>query len=161
MKLYELSQNYNELIAYMNSEEMEEDDKAAIDDTLAAIEESFADKVENICKLRANCKADMAGLDEEIKRLTERKRALGDKVKSLENYLADQMKVTEKEKVKTELFTIGFRKSTAVDVFDLDAVPDMYKKVTVAPDKIELKKALDGEDIPGARIVTNYNLAIR
>ena len=65
-------------------------------------------------------------------------------------------------KMDTELFKLSYRKSDSVNVIDLDAVPDEYKKITIAADKTAIKKAIkEGAEVAGAELVTNQNLQIR
>lgn len=67
-------------------------------------------------------------------------------------------------------FEAGFlkfstRKSTSVNVtIEANELPKEFKtvKVTEAPDKVAIKKALEsGEAIEGCELITNYNLTIK
>jgi hypothetical protein len=66
-------------------------------------------------------------------------------------------------KLKDDVVQIGWRKSTAVEVVDPDALPaDCWKpqdpKIDVAGMKERMK---DGETIDGAKLVTRHHLSIR
>lgn len=66
--------------------------------------------------------------------------------------------------IEAEVFTIKTRKSEQVQVFDIDKLPVefMAKKVTFSPDKAKIKELIKaGQEVPGAEIVQNVNLAIK
>ena len=65
-------------------------------------------------------------------------------------------------KLKNSQITGGFRKSTAVQIEDLDALPEEFIKIEKSANKIALKEQLaEGVVIPGASLVTNESLSIR
>lgn len=57
--------------------------------------------------------------------------------------------------------SISWRKSERVEIDDVDALPDMYMRVKVEPDKTAIKSAIRaGDRVDGARIVTSNNIQI-
>ena len=62
MKLYELAENYNELLALLDNDEATAEELA---DTLDAIEEDLNCKINSICKLMRNLEADENAFKEE------------------------------------------------------------------------------------------------
>lgn len=103
------------------------------------------------------------GIDAEIKRLQALKKQNENLVDKLKSNLLNAVNIFGS-------FTAGFhkfgtRKSTSVNVtIETNALPKEYKtvKVTEAPDKVAIKKALEsGEAIEGCELVTNYNLTIK
>ena len=165
MKLYELTSKRQELldlIAAMDSEDLELSD--AVGDTLEALDEAIQDKAEAVASFIFSLQADSAALKQEEQRLAERRRLNDAKVERMKTYLVDALDDAGVDKVKSSRFTIGFRKSQAVDVLDLDTLPESLKrtKTIVEADKTAIKEALkQGLDVPGAVLVDNRNLSIR
>lgn len=66
--------------------------------------------------------------------------------------------------IEAEVFTIKTRKSEQVQINDIDKLPVsfMNKKTTFTPDKAKIKDMIkSGQEVPGAEIVQNVNLAIK
>lgn len=165
MKLYELTSKRQELldlIAAMDSEDLELSD--AVGDTLEALDEAIQDKAEAVASFIFSLQADSAALKQEEQRLAERRRLNDAKVERMKTYLVDALDDAGVDKVKSSRFTIGFRKSQAVDVLDLDTLPESLKrtKTIVEADKTAIKQALkQGIDVPGALLIDKRNLSIR
>lgn len=74
------------------------------------------------------------------------------------------MRATNSDKQKTPLFTVSYKKSDAVEITDLSAVPEIYINVKTErnPDKMAIKKAIkSGEKVPGAELKINMNIQIK
>nr|DAE93542.1 MAG TPA: resistance protein [Caudoviricetes sp.] len=159
MKLYELAENYNELLALLDNEEATAEELA---DTLDGINDAIEVKVDNICRVRKYLEGKVEVYNAEAKRLTALAKQAENNADSMKNYLDEQLKRMNIQKMDTELFKLSYRKSDSVNVIDLDAVPDAYKKITIAADKAAIKKAIkEGAEVAGAELVTNKNLQIR
>lgn len=69
------------------------------------------------------------------------------------------------EKIETAEHSFSFRKSTAVNVLNPDALPESFRRIIPEkwePDKVALGKALKaGEFIPGAELEERLNLQIK
>ena len=159
MKLYELAENYNELLALLDNEEATAEELA---DTLDGINDAIEVKVDNICRVRKYLECKVEVYKAEAKRLTALAKQAENNADSMKNYLDEQLKRMNIKKMDTELFKLSYRKSDSVNVIDLDAVPEQYKKITIAADKTAIKKAIkEGAEVAGAELVTNQNLQIR
>ena len=157
--LYELTGQY--LTIY----EMDIDDKTK-QDILEGMdwEEDFVNKAESYVKVIKNLEADIPGIDEEIKRLQDRKKSLQNKIGMLKDKLQTAMEVTGNEKIKSSLFTIAIQNSKASVKVDEALLPKKYwnKKITVTPDKKGLYELLNqGKKIKGAELQENRSLRIR
>ena len=157
--LYELTGQY--LAIY----EMDIDDETK-QDTLASMdwEDDFANKAEGYAKVIKSLEADLPGLDEEIKRLQDRKSTLKNKIDTLKTNLQTVMEVTGNERIKTSLFSIAVQNSKASVIVDEEKLPKKYlvKKITVSPDKKSLYELLnEGKKIKGATLQKNRSLRIR
>lgn len=161
MKLYELSQQYAQLIALLEDEDA---DVELIEGTIEAVEEAFHLKAENLAKVIRDFQSDADAIKEEAKRLAERSRAIEKKTDKLKEYLLQQMVMTNTDKIAGKFFTISTRKSTSVNVESLDQVPETFKnvKTEIVADKRAIAEALkNGEVIPGCTLNENKSLQIK
>lgn len=74
------------------------------------------------------------------------------------------MLVSGIEKVESPLFKLSVRRSEAVEVDLVEALPNAFKNVknVVTADKVAIKEAIKrGENITGARLVENFNIQIK
>lgn len=149
MKLYELSEQYNQLMAL----EMEPEQIA---DTLDMITGEIREKAQGIRAVIAHFDAGIDAIDKEIARLSAMKKTATNRVDALTDYLRTNMEATGIKKIECDLFTITLRSGSPVCIIeDESALPDAYVtvKTTVAPDKRKILADLkDGADIPGAHI---------
>ena len=100
-------------------------------------------------------------VDVEIKRLQAIKKQNNNLISNLKNRLLDAVKLYGKFEVG--LTTFGTRKSSSVQVEDINSLPKELKviKVTEQADKKAIKEALQrGETIEGCEIVESLNLKI-
>lgn len=99
--------------------------------------------------------------DREIKRLTERKKALQNAQERLKTTLKNAMVEFGIVSIEGKTLKIGLRKSESVEV-NLDELDDKYKRVKVEADKVAIKNAIkSGEEVKGAFLVENKSLQIR
>lgn len=156
--LYELSDAYR---ALQETEELTEEELITC---LNNVQELFNEKAINIGKLVLSLQADAEGIDTELKRLSERKQAIENRVKGLKFYLAQEMEVTSIDKVKNEILTISLRNSPpSVEVIDEKLIPDDYWREI--PSRFEIdkqailsvyKESSEGvPEIPGVKIITS------
>lgn len=116
--------------------------------------------IENIACWYKELETDADGIDAEIKRLTERKKAKKNKAEQLKKVLADEL---AGKKFETAKCAMSFRKSTSVAVDNEDIIPSGYL-VAQKPkvDKTAIKKALNaGIEVAGCRLETKNNLQIK
>lgn len=157
MNLYELSQNY------LAVQDMDLEPET-LKDTLDSIEEAIEVKAENIAKWIRNLEADKKAFEEEEKRFKEKKQAADNRIKSLKQYLEDNMRLTGKTKFKAGFFSFAIQNNPpSVEVFDEALLPERF--LIEQPPKIdragikELLKA--GEEVPGAELKQTAGLRIR
>ena len=150
--LYELTAGFKEL------SEAEDIPVEQIQDTLDMIEGDFNDKAVNIVKLVKSLDKTMIDpIDDEIKRLQERKKVIINRQESLREYLRYNMVQSGIKKIECPLFNITLRKGLQkVSIDDESKVPDdlINVKTTITADKKEILKRLKaGEEIPGASMI--------
>ena len=157
--LYELTENMREIYDAL---EAGHDDAAM--DKLISTESKAEGKIDNTLKVVKQFDADITALDEEIKRLTTRKKSLTADKTRLKAGVMRYMAATEQQKLKTPLFSISVTKGRqSVAVHDLELLPDSLVKTTRSADKTAIKKALDaGEPVEGATLeIGEPSLTIR
>lgn len=161
MKLYELTEQYNQVSALLEQDDM---DAEMLLDTLESIQEAVEVKAENIAKLVRKYEAESEAIKSEAKRLSERAAKSAKNADKLKEYISDNLQRAGIGKVEGKFFTIGFRKSTSVNVIDFASLPDDFKitKTEIVADKKAIGERLkDGEEIAGCELVTNQNLQIK
>ncbi|CAB4183604.1 Siphovirus Gp157 [uncultured Caudovirales phage] len=101
-------------------------------------------------------------IEAEIKRLQELKK----KSAKVSDYLKERISAAMIEfnltEIKTPTLKLSFRKSEAVEVVDESLLAQKYFSYTPKVDKTEIKNAIKaGEEVTGARIISNLNLQIK
>jgi hypothetical protein len=163
VKLYELTQAYNEV---WNLVDNEDTDLQVIEDTLSSLEGAIEDKAANIALFVRGMESDTTVIDAEIKRLTERKRAITNRVNGLKTYLRAQMEAANLLKIKTPTHTISLQNNPpAVNIYDQERIPAAFLTIipeSFVPDKKRISEALKaGEQVPGAELTQGKSLRIR
>ena len=83
-------------------------------------------------------------------------------VVQMKERMAETLQTVDGQRLKTEKFTFSFRKSSKVEVADMDSLPQEFIKVERTVSRSELAKALKaGEQIEGAALIENQSLSIR
>lgn len=159
MKLYELSQQYAQLV-----ELVEELDEVTFRDTLESIQEEIDDKVENTAKLMRSFQVDVDALKLEEKRLADRRIAIEKRIESIKDYLKNQMEVAGIDKVKRPTLTVSIANNPpSVEIEDESLIPFDY--MVPQPARIDKKALLtalkEGQDISGASIKQTRGVRIR
>lgn len=104
-----------------------------------------------------------ATITERIKALQDMKKSIDKQKDRLIDYL---VYATDGKEFSTDNVEIKVRKSQATEITDETAIPDEFKreeiKTEIKIDKTAIKNAIlkDGADVPGAKVVTRYNLTI-
>jgi len=151
--LYEITDKHKELALLA---EENEDMAQAVSDTMDAIEGEFEEKALSLIAVVNNIGGDIPAIDEAIKRLTDRKKVIINKQKSMKNYLKTNMEASGINQIKCPLFTITLAKGRdTVEIIDADKIPADYLniKTSMTPMKNEILAALkDGQEIEGAKL---------
>ena len=119
------------------------------------------EKIENIACWIKNLRSDAEALKAEAKAMQDRSAAAARKADRLQDYLA---RALNGEKFQTVKVSIGWRRSTAVQVSDPDELPDNFVKEVIErrPDLAGLKDVLKtGVAVPGAQLVERNNIQIK
>lgn len=124
MKLYEITGEILELLTM--AEDLELDQKM-IRDTMEGLDFEFEEKAEAYAKVVKTLEMDIAGLDEEIQRMTKRKATIKNNIDRLKRSLEGAMIATGKRKFKTPLFGFGIQKNPpSLNILDESKIPEEF-----------------------------------
>jgi seryl-tRNA synthetase len=160
MNLYEITREALELASLLETDELTPELEAALHINQFQLQEKAA----NYAKVITNIQSDSDAIDAEIKRLKAMKDAKDRAVNRLKEALREAMMVSGIDKIEAPLFKLSLRRSEAVEVDVVEALPNDFvtRKVVVTADKVSIKEAIKrGENVTGARIVENFNLQIK
>lgn len=128
-------------------------------------------KIENIGCYIKNLEAEVEAFKKEEDNLEKRRKSAENKIEGLKKYLNGYLSACypndsdrAKWKFKSPKVVLGYRKSTSVEVPDIEKLDKKYLKVTtkVDPDKKAIGEAIkNGEDVQGAFIKQKINLNIK
>jgi len=163
--LYQLADEFKPIHEQLEKMLLDEEiDSQTFLDTLEASSVDLMVKAENTAKYVLHLQNLTQGIDEAIKRMQQRKKAIANRADSLKRYLASSLQHAGFNKYETADIRIGFRKSEATIIKDESKIPAQFKKVKTIEqiDKTALKKAIkSGEVIEGATIEVKQNIQIK
>ena len=135
-----------------------------LEQALIITEENLNQKAEGYCKAIAIYNGQAATLDEEIKRLTAKKKVAENAVARMKDALKATMNVLQLDKINAGTFTISTRKSKSLEVLDEALIPEKYKETvtTIKVDKNAIKDAIkNGAEIEGVELKENKSIQIK
>lgn len=164
MKAYEIVNGMIDTLDIFLESEQNIEDKENYDYVMEFLKNELETKSSNIIKYIRNILLDVEILSVEEKRLETLRKQKENKVKNLKKYLTNILLTLDKKKIETELGNLSLRKSTSVEINNLEKIPEDYiqRKIEMTPNKRMLSEALkQGKNIEGAILVENYSLNIR
>ncbi|MFV3012949.1 siphovirus Gp157 family protein [Clostridium botulinum] len=159
-KLYELTQNYNNLLELVDNPEVPVE---MLKESLDNIGEEINTKLENVAKVIKSIEIDAKGLKEEEKRLADRRKSLENRIVNLKEYAENSMRATGITKIKGKVFTLGIQKNTPrVEITEEESIPEEYFEIEKKLVKKDILAALkEGKEVPGVAIKRTESLRIR
>lgn len=143
MTLYELTDNYRQILAMMEEEDI---DQEAIKDTLEALSGDITEKAESYAIIMKELEAEAEKLKKEEDRLKRRRTALENHKEAMKDSLRNAMEMTGKKKFKTEHFSFSIQKnggSLPVIIENADALPERFKIFSWKADTEQLRNYLE------------------
>lgn len=142
------------------------DSETEREDTLEAVIGQFEVKAQSVIGYIKNQEITEKMLDEHIKQMTGKLKAVKAQNQSLRDYLARNMQAAGITEIKADdgTFKASFRKSKAVEILDEAQIPAEFMRETVKiePDKTAIRKAIEGgQEVAGAKIEERQNLQIK
>ena len=167
MKTYDIKEEFLAIQELLENEEFDEvtgeliDNSETVQELLAEVQENMEEKANGICYLITENKMYEDSLKAEAKRLTARAKMFArvqDNLKELLKFLLNG------EKLKTERFTISYRKSTSVNITDDSLIPAEFinvKETFTVDKKAVADKLKDFEEVAGAELVVKNSITIK
>ena len=140
--LYELTADYQQLLALGDSDDPEE--QQAFLDTLEGLMGEIELKADDYAVVLSEFTAQADKIDTEIKRLTAKKKAIEGAVAAMKDRIKDTMVAMDKKEIKTDLHTFKIQNNggKAPIVYDGE-VPDSYKRVVYENDTEKIRGDLE------------------
>lgn len=164
LKLYEISQGMIDTLDIFLESDGNDLDKENYSEIMLFLRDELKNKSSSLLKYIQDLQAKSKIAKEESDRLLKLSKARLNKAERLKNYLVSTLQALEMKKIETDLGSYGLRRSPAVDVYDMAALPDEFIRVTEErkADKEKIKEYIKANgELKGARIVDNYSLQIR
>ena len=154
--LYEI----NEQLKNFEFEIDDETGEILNENDLDELELSKNEKIENICMLIKNLRADAEALKAEKESFAQREKAAKNQAERLADYL---QRMLCGEPFKSVKAAITYRKTEVVECEDISLVPaDFLRYKTPELNKIELKKALkNGIEVRGCHLKEKINMQVK
>lgn len=158
--IYELTADYMDVLDMANNPDISPE---AISDTLEGISGEIELKAENSAIIIKELEAEKLKLKNEEARLNRRRKSIENNIKAIKNNLYNAMKITGKEKFKTNLFNFNIQKNPAkLIIDDENLIPSEY--FIPQPDKLDsekLKAALRSASADYAHLEQGESIRIR
>lgn len=160
MNLYEINKEIEEAINECLDFETGE---IVSPEKLEKLQVELNKKREGVALYIKNTLPEIKAIEDEIKKLTARKKVKINFVEWLKKSLVDDMQKHNISKFETSKVYISFRKSEALDITSIAHIPEIYI-IRQQPkiDKTGLKKLIkSGEKIEGVEIIEKQNIQIK
>lgn len=178
MKLFEISNDFEELFNQLESfEEIEDPEEREIAtgawfDTLDGMESEFDRKAENVAQYIKELRAESDAIREEEKVLAARRKSKEKRSESLTAYLMNCMEQIHRDKIETARCKLSIRRNApSLKIADESAFihmlqdrnrDDLLKYALPEIKKSEVKKLIKaGEEFPGAALESSQSLIIK
>jgi len=144
---------------------LEEDELTPeLENELVINQQELQIKSENYAYAIKSLEGDVSIIDEEIKRLKGLKDAKINAIDRMKGSVVNAFQIYGITEVKSATLKLSLRRSEAVEVVNIDQLPEslVTVKKTVSADKVKIKEAIkNGVPVQGAVIVENFNLIIK
>jgi hypothetical protein len=160
MNLYTLTTEAQMIASLLETEELTPE----LESMLIINQQELSDKSMNYAKVIRNKEADSDAIDNEIKRLKAMKDANDRVIDRMKDAVRNAMLASGIDKIESSLFKLSLRRSEAVEVVNIDQLPESLTvvKKTVSADKLKIKEQIkNGVLVEGAVIVENFSLQIK
>lgn len=163
LSLYQLADEYRQLLELAASEEA---DEASFSAALDAMQGEITARAVSLAQVARNLEAFEEQIEAAIEAMTQRANRAKHRANSIRAYLKAQMEIAGISKLDSPFFALALRKNPPKLIISEDAlIPRDYLRIVperLEPNKPEITKALKaGADIDGCRLETTTRLEIR
>ncbi len=132
------------------------------DELLEKLKMDRSKKFENIWKFVKNLESDIDAIKTEKQRLSLKQKICENKVERLKWFVKNSMEKHNNKTYKAWIFEFSFRKSSSLNIDNIDLIPDEFKRVTIEANKSDIKAAMKlWTEFKGVSISENQNLVIK
>ena len=162
--LYELTTDYQQLLELAEDPEI---DPQVINDTLEGLTGEIEEKADGYAKVIRQLEANILTLKMEEERMARKRRTIDSNIDRMKASLEQAMRITNKPKFRTELFSFNIRKNPPKLVIDQESTDHaLADYIIIQPpiwNKAKLKEDLKaGKDVDGiAHLEQTETLQIR
>ena len=160
MTLYQMSETARQLYELLESGDI---DNQILLDTMESIGASA--KLEDYVHVTKSFEAEITMYDAEIKRLTENKRLLQNRIEYMKDKMVEYMQATGQKTANAGTFKLTMRENKSCEIENIDLIPLKFMREIPAkfePDKNAIKAALkSGEQVSGASLKTSYSVTAK
>lgn len=164
MKAYEIVNGMIDTLDIFLESDGSESEAEVYLDVMTFLKEELKNKSSNILKYIRNLELESKLAKEEADRLQKVSKVKANKIKNLKNYLINTLTSLDKRKIETDLGSYGLRKSSKIEIIDINKIPKEFlkTKTEITVDKLELGKAIKKEgEVEGAKVLESFSLQIR
>ena len=130
MKLYEIQQDMIDTLDIFLESDGSDLDKENYSEIMLFLKDELKNKSSSLLKYIQELQAKSKIAKEESDRLLKLSRVRLNKAERLKSYLVSTLQALEMKKIETDLGSYGLRRSSAVDVYDMTALPEEFVRVT-------------------------------
>ena len=160
MNLYNITTEMKNLTLLLEEGELTPE----LEQSLVITQDQLQAKAIDYAYVIRNLEADSEAIDNEIKRLKAMKEAKDNAIDRIKEAVRNAMLASGIDKIESSLFKLSLRRSEAVEVVNIDQLPEslITVKKTVSADKTKIKFFIkNGLPVEGATLVENYSLQIK
>lgn len=135
-----------------------------LEQALVITQEQLQEKSIQYAYAIRNLEIDSNAIDNEIKRLKAMKESKDKAIDRMKEAVKSAMLASGIDKIESSLFKLSLRRSEAVEVVNIDQLPEslVTVKKTVSADKTKIKFLIkNGVPVEGAILTENYSLQIK
>jgi hypothetical protein len=158
--LYEIANEY--LSLYQSHEDIDQEDFVNL---IEKLDSEFDTKAINIAALLKNLTLDLESVEHVLDSLQSKRKQLDNKISYLKDYLLNNMKLLNKNEIKSGLHCIKLRKCPfKLNVLNQSEIPEEYKihvdQVKLDSDKIR-EHIKNGVVIDGVELIQNISVVVK
>ena len=158
MTLYEITQDDLDIMTVLADPDSNAED---LQEAIEKVEANFRDKADAYGKIYTELMADVEKAQDEIDRLTAKRRAKENGAKRLKDAMLNAMLTTGRNKVEGHLFSFSTRKSKKLEITG-EVPEDFLRYKDPEPDKKMITDWIkNGHDVSWAHLEENTSLIVR